>query len=113
MNINVSFIGDIETSSVNLLMSNFEQPGTIRHVLKARHLDRDFLDKLGAYLLRKDDNFLNLDISDDHKQTIRQMLEEEQRRREEEIAEMERLRYEEEAREKAGRGFRGLFNKDN
>lgn len=112
INISIYFVGDIENSSVNLFMSNFESPGVVKYVLKARHLNRDFLDKLGSYLLRKDNKFLNLDISDDHKQTIRQMLEEEQQQREQEISEMERLAREEEASEKANRGFLNLFNKD-
>lgn len=112
MNISIYFVGDIETSSVNLFMSNFEQPGVVKHVLKARHLNREFLDKLGSYLLRKDDQFLNLDISDDHKQTIRQMLEQERLRREQEIAEMERQAQEEQNTDKPSRRFMGFFNKD-
>jgi len=112
INISVYFVGDVETSSVNLVMSNFEQPGAVRHVLKARHLNREFLDKLGRYLLRKDDQFLNLDISDDHKQTIRQMLEQERLRREQEIAEMERQAREEAEQDKARRRLLNIFNKD-
>jgi len=112
MNISIYFVGDVETSSVNLFMSNFEQPGVVKHVLKARHLNREFLDKLGSYLLRKDDQFLNLDISDDHKQTIRQMLEQEQLRREQEIAEMEQKSREEQDADRSARRFMGFFNKE-
>ena len=112
ISISVYFVGDIENSAVNLFMSNFEQPGVVKYVLKARHLNREFLDKLASYLLRKDDQFLNLDISDDHKQTIRQMLEQERLRREQEIAEMDRLARQEQAQDKPHRRLLNLFNKD-
>lgn len=110
MQISIYFVGDIENSAVNLFMSNFEQPGVVKHVLKAHHLNREFLDKLARYLLREDDQFLNLDISDDHKQTIRQMLEQERLKQQEEIAEMERLAKQDQ--EQARRRLFKLFNKD-
>ena len=87
--VTVQFIGDVENSGVNLFFRNIEKPGISKSVLKARHLTRDFMDDLARYLLREDEKFLSLDISETEKQTIREKLQQEKARREQELLEAE------------------------
>lgn len=112
VNISVQFVGDIETTSMHLLLSNFESPGVAKRHLDAKNINQDFLDKLGRYLLREDNKLFSLDISEKDKQAIREMVQKERVKREQEIAEMERLAQEEEEKQKSSRGLRKLFNKN-
>ena len=89
INVAVHFVGDVENSGVSLFLRNMEKPGLSKYVLKARHLSRDFMDELARYLLREDEKFLNLDISDTEKQTIREKLQQEKAKREQELLEAE------------------------
>ena len=95
VNISVQFIGDVETSSMQLLLNNFEGPGVVKRNLEAKNINQDFLDKLGRYILREDNKLFSLDISEKDKQAIREMVERERAKREQEIAEMDRLAEEE------------------
>lgn len=112
VNITVQFIGDVEASSMQLLLNNFEGPGVVKRNLEAKNINQDFLDKLGRYILREDDKLFSLDISEKDKQAIREMVEKERAKRAQEIAEMERLAEEEKEKEKNSRGLRKFFNKD-
>jgi hypothetical protein len=112
VNITVQFIGDVETSSMQLLLNNFEGPGVVKRNLEAKNINQDFLDKLGRYILREDNKLFSLDISEKDKQAIREMVERERAKREQEVAEMDRLAEEEKEKEKSGRGLRKFFNKD-
>lgn len=107
INCNVSFIGDIENSCVNLLLRNVEYPGIAKHILKPHHLNDEFMDKLGKYLLRENDDFLRLDMDESAKEQIRKNLEEDQKQREKELQEMEELLNKENKR----KGLDSLFNK--
>lgn len=110
--ITVRFVGDVATSSLQLHLSNFESPGLVKRNLDPKNINQDFLDKLGRYILREDDKLFSLDISEKDKQAIREMVERERAKREQEIAEMERLAQEEEEKEKNSRGLRKFFNKN-
>ena len=111
INVSVYFSGDMENGCVHLYLSNFESPGVRKHVLQPYHINQEFLDKFARFLLRKDDKFMNLDITDTHKQTIREKVEEERLKREQELLEAER-QAEEEANKKRAGILNGIFNKD-
>ena len=112
VNITVQFVGDVEASSIQLLLNYFEGPGLAKRNLDVKNINQDFLDKLGRFLLREDNKLFSLDISEKDKQAIREMVQKERVKREQEIAEMERLAQEEEEKQKSSRGLRKLFNKN-
>lgn len=85
----VTFAGDVDNSCVNLFLRNIEGPGVTRHILKAHHLNDEFMDKLGKYLLRENEDFLKLDMDDSTRAQIRQNLAEAQKQREQEMIEVE------------------------
>ncbi len=116
VNVSVKFEGDVENTAINLYIHNLDQPGTHRHVLKARHVDETFLDKLGKFLLRESDKLMELEISEAEKQAIREKLEQERQQRLAELREAEQ-RAEEEARRQAREKtlvdpLRRLFRRD-
>lgn len=112
VNITVQFVGDVEASSLQLYLSNFETPGVVKRNLDIKNINQEFLDKFGRYILREDNKLFSLDISEKDKQAIREMVEKERAKREQEIAEMERQAREEEEKQKSNRGLRKFFNKD-
>lgn len=72
--VNILLRGDIENSSIHLIFNNFEKPGTVRHSFKERHITEEFIDHFGKYILRKNPDFLKLEIADEHKEIIRQNI---------------------------------------
>jgi len=84
---------------IKLLLTNFVGPGTSQYNLKPEQLDEAFMDHLGKYLLRKEANLFQEEISDDVKAMLRKKLEQEQMQREAELQAVEEQRKaEEEAR---------------
>jgi len=112
VNISVQFIGSDDTSYIQLLLTNFEGPGVIKRNIDVKNINQDFLDKLGRYILREDTKLFALDISEKDKQAIREMVEKERVKREQEMAEMERLAEEEKEKQKNSSGLRKFFNKN-
>jgi hypothetical protein len=53
--------------------------------LLPQFIDERFIDDLGHFILRQKEDFLRLNISDQEKQHIRYLVEQEQRRREWEL----------------------------
>jgi hypothetical protein len=111
LNISIQFIGSDDSSYIQLLLANFEGPGVIKRNIEANNINQEFLDKLGRYILREDTKLFALDISEQDKQAIREMVEKERAKREQEIAEMER-RAEEEEKQRNSSGLRKFFNKN-
>ena len=112
LNISIQFIGSDDSSYIQLLLTNFEGPGAIKRNIDLKNINQDFLDKLGRYILREDIKLFALDISEKDKQAIREMVEKERAKREQEIAEMERRAAEEEEKQKNTSGLRKFFNKN-
>ena len=111
LNISIQFIANDDSSYIQLLLGNFEGPGVIKRNIDIKNINQDFLDKLGRYILREDTKLFALDISEKDKQAIREMVERERAKREQEIAEMERRAEEEKEEQKNGSGLRKLFKK--
>ena len=112
LNISIQFIASDDSSYLQLLLTNFEGPGAIKRNIEAKNINQDFLDKLGRYILREDNKLFALDISEKDKEAIREMVEKERARREQEIAEMERRAEEEKEEQKNSSGLRKFFNKN-
>ena len=112
LNISIQFIASDDSSYIQLLLGNFEGPGVIKRNIEAKNINQDFLDKLGRYILREDNKLFALDISEKDKQAIREMVEKERAKREQEIAEMERRAEEEKEKQKSSSGLSKFFNKN-
>jgi len=109
--VNVILQGDIATSSIHLLLSNFEKPGASKHTFKERHITEEFIDDFGKFILRQNPQFLKLDIADEHKEQIRQNIQADLKQRQQEIDEAERLLKLEEEQEKEKKSWKNLFKK--
>lgn len=111
------FRADVEQRNIRLQLRHVEKPGMVHHVFKAEQLSNDYLDKLAGYLLRQNLDFMKLDITDAHRDTIRQKVLEEQRYRAAELAEAERIAAEEarlaelETQKKKGLDLKSLSEK--
>ena len=107
--VNVILQGDVASSSIHLILNNFEKPGFSKHTYKERHITDEFIDDLGKFILRQNPQFLKLDIADDHKEKIRQNIEKDMQQRQYELDEAERrLKIEEESEKKS---WKNLFKK--
>lgn len=109
--VNVILHGDIENSSIHLLLSNFEKPGASKHTYKERHITEKFIDGLGKFILRQNPMFLKLDIEDGHKEQIRLNIEADLKQRQNELTEIERLQAIEDAKEKEKKSWKNIFKK--
>jgi hypothetical protein len=69
-----------------MITSNFNEFAVERRVVKPEHIDELWLDKLGHYLLRKDQNLHKLEINDKHRAMIRERLAADNRARQQELA---------------------------
>lgn len=109
--VNIVLQADIETSSINMLLSNFEKPGASKHIFKERHVTDEFIDNFGKFILRQNPEFLKLDIEDDHKEQIRQKIKEDLKQRQDELEEAERLLKLQEEKEAEKKSWKNLFRK--
>lgn len=109
--VNIILQGDIENSSIHLILNNFEKPGVSKHTYRERHLTEEFIDDLGKFILRQNPMFLKLDIADEDKEKIRQNIQADMNQRQQEIEEAERLLKLEEDKVKEKKSWKNLFKK--
>lgn len=111
VSVNIILQADIETSSINMLLSNFEKPGASKHIFKERHITEEFIDDFGKFILRQNPDFLKLDIADEEKEKIRLKIQADMKRRQEELEEAEHLLKLEEEQELEKKSWKNLFKK--
>jgi len=111
ISVNVILQGDIATSSIHLILNNFEKSGLSKHTYKERHITEEFIDDFGKFILRQNPQFLKLDIADEHKEQIRQNIQADLQLRQQEIAEADRLLKLEEEKEAEKKSWKNLFKK--
>ena len=109
--VNIILKGDVDNSSIHLLLNNFEKSGASKHTYKERHITEDFIDDFGKFILRENPMFLKLEIAADDKEKIRQNIQEDMQRRQKEIEEADRLLALEEAEEKEKKSWKNFFKK--
>ncbi len=109
--INVILQGDIATSSIHLILNNFEKPGVSKHTFKERHITEEFIDGFGKFILRQNPGFLKLEIEDEHKEKIRQNIQADLKQRQQEIDVAERLLALEESEDKEKKSWKNIFKK--
>ncbi len=69
------FTSNPKKSIINLSIKNHENFEDRTIIIKPNDIDEEYLDKLARYILRKDSEFLNIEIDDDVKKQIRQRIE--------------------------------------
>lgn len=70
---------DYQQAAINILINNHEDFAVYKKSFQPEQIDEAFLDKLVRYLLRRDSEFIRLEISDAKKRRIRKTLEQIQR----------------------------------
>ncbi len=65
---------DYEQSLINVMINNHEDFAAYKKSFQPEQIDETFLDKLVRYLLRRDSEFVRLEISDAKKRKIRKTL---------------------------------------
>lgn len=109
--VNIILQGDIDNSSIHLLLNNFEKPGLTKHTFKERHITETFIDDFGKFIIRQNPGFLKLDIADDNKEVIRQNIQEDLKQRQKELEEADRLLKLEEEQDTEKKSWKNLFKK--
>lgn len=79
------FVADIEHGNVLMSYTNFEQIGTRKLAFRANQIDRDWLNRLGAFVLKRSDELVRLPVDEQNLVAIRRRLEEEEQARNREL----------------------------
>ena len=109
--VNVILQANLETSSIELVLKNFEMPGVLKYIYKDDQITEQFIDDLGRYAIRQNPDFLKLDINDEDKEKIRQNIQAEMKRRQQELDEAEILVQQEEEQEAENMSWKNIFKK--
>ncbi len=76
---------DYENSVITLQINNHEDFEQRTQTIEPKDINEAYMDKLARYILRKDTDFLRIDIDDIHKKQIRQQLEAQKQQRDQEL----------------------------
>ncbi len=76
---------NVEKAEVYLKIYNFDGLGLNQRTVKTEDIDDSFMDNLGRYVLRQDENFLRHELSRDELARIRKNLMKEEKRRAKEL----------------------------
>lgn len=109
--VNIILQGDVQASSIHLILNNFEKAGVSKHTYKERHITEEFIDDFGKFILRQNPLFLKLDIEDGHKEQIRLNIQADINKRQQEIEEADRLLKLEEKKEAEKKSWKNIFKK--
>lgn len=109
--VNIIVHGDVATSSIHLLLSNFEKPGVSKHTFKERHITEEFIDDFGKFILRQNPEFLKLDIADEHKEVIRQHIQTDLQQRQKELDDAEKSLKLEKEQQAEKKSWKNIFKK--
>ncbi|MCW8988442.1 MAG: hypothetical protein OQK75_12320 [Gammaproteobacteria bacterium] len=109
--VNVILQGDVATSSIHLILNNFEKAGASKHTFKERHITEEFIDNFGKYILRQNPEFLKLEIADEHKEIIRQNIQADLKQRQQELEEADKLFELEKAQQAEKKSWKNVFKK--
>jgi len=78
--VGITFNADIGNQGIRVILYNFEGQGEKSFLSHYYSIDDQWLDKLGRYILRKDDSFRMLEITEEQRMQIRKLLEEAKKR---------------------------------
>ena len=94
------FTGNRDKGTITLAVVNFESLGRRTRVLQISDINDQFLDGLDRFMIRENNDFFKLEMDEKAKEEIRAKVQQEQRKRVEELKEAERRAAMEAQREK-------------
>jgi hypothetical protein len=74
--VSLAFKSDLAGQGIRVTSYNFEGPGEKGFLASHRSINDDWLDKLGHYIVRKNESFGKLEISEDQRIQLRRLVEE-------------------------------------
>ncbi len=96
--------GDLETSSIDLVVRNFQRFGKEHLKLAHNQLDQQLLDRIGLYVLGREDRIQHSTMTDHLRREIQRKVEKEHRKQARELESAFKLRKSEEDRDERERG---------
>jgi hypothetical protein len=118
VHVGFEFTADIDNSCITLNVKNFEEFGFKSRRLLVDDVKADFMDHLARYITHQVDDFFGLDMEADLKAKLQANLQIEQKKRAQEMQEMEKLHDIETAKEKeqekeklSSKSLFGILNK--
>jgi hypothetical protein len=79
------FTVDYEKARLNLSIINHDNFEVRTQIVNPEQINESYMDKLARYILRKDNDFIKMDIDESHKKTIRQHVENQKKAHAEEL----------------------------
>lgn len=108
----LQFVANPKDDTIVLLVQNYAALSTQKHEFEVEKIESGFYDDLGKFLIRRDNGLLERRLerlSAAQREAIRRAVEEDKRKREEELRRIEEA---EQARSRSKISLRGLFKKD-
>jgi len=101
---------DINNSSINLTIYNFDTLGNRQLQFSPESISEEMLDKMGNYIARKNKSFFDLEMSESERRRLRAKVMYEQNQRQSELLASDNKLHDEHATVKK-KGFLGMFRK--
>jgi hypothetical protein len=79
------FSVDVETTTIELSMINFLELGVRRKSYRPHDINKEFMEDVGSFILRKNEDLLKLAISEEARERIRKRVERKKKEREREL----------------------------
>lgn len=108
--INFIFQADLEMGALKVITTNFNDFGVDRNLVQPERVNDQWLDHLGNYLLRKNDNLYSLEIDQSSKESIRLKLEADKLARQQELEQANKREMEEREEKKRNSLLGKLMN---
>lgn len=99
----VVMVGDLESSSIDLVVRNFQRFGKEHMKLAHDQLDQDLLDRIGLYALGREDRITHSTMTDHLRREIQRKLEKENRQQARELEQALKMRKREEDKDERDR----------
>lgn len=99
--VSVQFRADRENGRILVAYTNFNGIGTERFPVSPERVDQDWLNELGAFLLKRNEDLVKLPVEEDHRSRIQSLVKQEAMARDLELLEAERRERDEKERRRA------------
>ena len=81
----IRMMADIEESRIVMTITNFDDLGTRKLILKPEQINEELLDRFGNYILRREPTFLQTKLSEEDVKRIRERMQREKAEQDEEL----------------------------
>jgi len=84
--VSITFEGILETSSIQLTLKNYDSLACSHTFINPEQIDEEFLDQLGLFILRKENNFMKKELTEEEKEIFRNMVSKAEQERADELS---------------------------